>query len=911
MKKILLYFSLFFYLTTSLHASSGYGASVYLQSPLVQETEAGTIVTASFLVSNQQEGEETYSVDLELPPGWISIPFQEPFFTLKGQETKVELIAIRVPSHALAGRYPIKYKIQGRQHPSIISESSFFIEILKRSEIHSFIKQSPKYKIAGDPYEVTFTVTNTGNIGTEIEISVKDSMNFPVSIVSEDSTYLKPGESKEFVALVTTPKDLKDSIRHFLTISTQIKDSPNTLCYLSSETDLFPKKPTKEDPYHCLPMKTVFGYGMKNGKKQLFIEQYGSGPLDEIKKKNLDLFARIPFIQGANVDRDLGGLPENAYLHYWDSFADVYGGDGVYTLTPLTMLNRFGRGGSLSIHPGPVSLKGVYVHNTSSVPFSSIGGDLSYSPTTPLSLSFSILQTNFTEQSERILSTSETALSHSLMGLFKDDVFGEHTIELAKTGPIFSSEKNHRSYYLYSRAFPTQDLWYALQVIYAEPDFVGYYQDTNQLYGSIGFPIVKRLQGTLSYNGISYNLKKNQKKGSAPRNKTAYGGLSYSFPFGLYTSMYYNFSQAKNSINDIGYQTQYASLNGGQTFNHWTLQGIFEYGHFYEIQNARNQHMWQNYQIYTYYQPTPRQQYSIYTRIGYMQLLEEISWSRIYGISTAWSPKNVQFNLLYEYTDQTNFRHYFSSSLNYTLPNKHSFAMQGYWNKTACTEGVLEFLLSYTIPWGLPIRKNKKAGGIRGQISKKDLSEKETPYSNLIVHCNGMKTLTDTKGHFAFSSLKPGDYHLWAEENSHRLVASTPEPLLINVQGGQSAQAIIRFEHPAKLTGTIPLFDFPHFPEGEMVQKGFVENATLILESASTKEKIFISSDAQGSFAFDKLAPGRWLLKVLIPHMPTYHYLEQEEYLLDLFPGELKSLELKVLPIKRKLRMIDSDTIHS
>jgi hypothetical protein len=32
-------------------------------------------------------------------------------------------------------------------------------------------------------------------------------------------------------------------------------------------------------------METVFGYGMKNNKKQLFVEQYANGFLDESQKK--------------------------------------------------------------------------------------------------------------------------------------------------------------------------------------------------------------------------------------------------------------------------------------------------------------------------------------------------------------------------------------------------------------------------------------------------------------------------------------------------------------------------------------------------------------------------------------------------------------------------------------------------
>jgi uncharacterized membrane protein len=88
-------------------ASSGYGINISIQSPLVQETDTGTIVTATFLITNTTENEETYNISLDLPPDWISLPFEQPFLSLKPHETQVQWIAFRVPPQALAGPYSI------------------------------------------------------------------------------------------------------------------------------------------------------------------------------------------------------------------------------------------------------------------------------------------------------------------------------------------------------------------------------------------------------------------------------------------------------------------------------------------------------------------------------------------------------------------------------------------------------------------------------------------------------------------------------------------------------------------------------------------------------------------------------------------------------------------------------------
>lgn len=567
------------------------------------------------------------------------------------------------------------------------------------------------------------------------------------------------------------------------------------------------------------------------------------------------------------------------------------------------MLNRFARGASLSIAPGPVTLKGLYTQDTSSVAQSSFGGEIAYSPISPLSFALSVLQTCFPEKSEKILQTSSSELSHSLMGTWKDKKWGDHTAEYAKTGPVFTASQQNTSYYFYSRATPFTNTWYALQAIYAQPDFVGYYQDTRQLYASLGFPLIDRMQGTLAYNKIAYNLKSLPQNGSSPRSDNVYAGLSYSFPFGLYTAIYYNFLQSKDTLTQLGYQTQYATLNGGQTFDHWTLQGIVEYGRYKDLPQALFERSWQNYQIYVYYQPSARQQYAIYTRIGYVQLAQQIQWARIYGGSFTLSlTQSLQWQFLYEYTDQSSSRNYFSTKLQYSFANRHSLELQGYINNQSHQANVTEFLLSYSIPWGLPIRKKKSQANIQGKIYQKEPEKPDTPWPNLVVHCNGMRTLTDKKGRFTFPGLTAGDYYLWVEEKNSGWTPSRPLPEAIHLEKGDFQEVNLCFEHPASLEGTLLLDTDSQEP---------LPRVSLLLESSATHERFFASTNEQGRFSFESLAPGRWILKVITSSLPSQYYVEEEALVIDLFPGEDKSMTWKALPVQREMRLIDVDTLKA
>lgn len=266
-------------------SSSGYGINMTLQSPLVQEADAGTLITASFLIINPLAEDHTFNISLDLPEGWISIPFEEPFLTLKTHETKVAWIAIRVPPQALAGTYSIRYALQGREHPSLVAESNFSVVVLKHQELQSSLKQTLKYTIAGEPYQIELLINNTGNSEIEVEIDITDSAQLPLSFNAPALLTLQPGASKQIEISIQTPKTLTLPLQHFIAVTTQIRGEPTSAIYLSASVDIFPLAPSKIERYELLPMKTVFGYGMKNSKKQLFVEQYAKGTLDEAKKK--------------------------------------------------------------------------------------------------------------------------------------------------------------------------------------------------------------------------------------------------------------------------------------------------------------------------------------------------------------------------------------------------------------------------------------------------------------------------------------------------------------------------------------------------------------------------------------------------------------------------------------------------
>lgn len=848
--------------------------------------EAGAVVSQAFVIHNPQPQEAQGTLTLKLPEGWSALPFADPLVSLNGESQAVEILAIKVPANALAGTYSLSLCLEE-------AEVFFVVRVKENSTITSYIDEAPSYARSGDSYAITLTTTNTGNIETEVILETEEHLGFLVSPAK--TTFSLPPRATQKTRFVVFTKKLEEIVKHNVLFAITNKSTEAVTTCLS-QVELFPKKLTTVSRYHTFPLTTVFGYGMKNGSKQLFVEQYGEGSLG--KKRQLEFFFRAPVISEVNVDRDLGGPPESGYLHYFTPKFDAYVGDGVYTLTPLTMLNRFGRGGSLAFTPSRIETKGLCIYDSSSAPEGAAGEKITYIPLPFLRFSLASLQTHLTPFSKKLFETAGNSVSSSLLGEVSHKQGGDHTVEYSTTNPCFAAKRN--AYYIYSRASPFSGGWYALQRIYAPSQFVGYYQDTSQLYASLGFPIVSKLQGTVSYNYAAYNLDKSAKRQkSAPRNWIGYGGLSYSFPFGLYTSLYYNYSQSKDSLHrQLGYKTHFLSASGGKNFEKWTVQGIFEYGRYEQLLGWDSRRTWQNAQLYTYYQPTAKMQYAIYTKLGYIELAPEIQWTRTYGASTSLLlARRFNLQLLYEFTNQKSIRHYINGRMKYTFKRGSYLELQGYFNEESKQTSTLEFLLSYTIPWNLPIRKNRSFGEVRGTLrGEGDVAQ------NLVVNCSGQRTLTDKKGTFAFPSLLPGEHKLYIEGSKE--VTSPPLPLPLKVKGGETTSLQIQFTHPCKLQGTLPLFN-------DLEEKvDTLKQVSLSLESQETGKKIYAQTDDKGRFLFDKVSPGRWTLKVVSANPPPYYALEKEELLLDFFPGEEKTVELNLYPLKRQLRIIDSGDVH-
>lgn len=84
-----------------------------------------------------------------------------------------------------------------------------------------------------------------------------------------------------------------------------------------------------------------------------------------------------------------------------------------------------------------------------------------------------------------------------------------------------------------------------------------------------------------------------------------------------------------------------------------------------------------------------------------------------------------------------------------------------------------------------------------------------------------------------------------------------------------------------------------------------------LVEISDGEEVLRRLTDEKGRFSFEGIRPGKWTLKIDPQNLPPHHYLEKEEFQIELKPGQQEEITVKVLPRRRPIQIIDEGKIKS
>jgi|GEM_PF-499895 len=888
------------------------------------ETTPRQTVTAILRVTNPTDKKQELITEVKLPEGWVSVTQNLPF-ELNPTETDTKLISFFVPQTALAGRYEITYIIKDRKYPAICDFYTVYLIVLPVGNLQVKPLESPDHCIAGEQYRSSFVVTNLGNTEYSVNAKVASGENIPCAVDANKFT-LAPGESKTVTVTAKTDSAITTALKHRLQLAVETVEDGQTKTQAQSEsfTEIIPRISGTEQPYHTIPTEMTVRYiSDKNNDRQSGVQTdiRGEGTLDEEGKNHVKYEARGPDLQQKSV---LGERDEYAFS-YWNKEYELNFGDRNYSLSGLTENYLYGRGLEGKLNVDDDFSMGAYHTKTRWIE-PGIEETAAY-------MDYSINEKN------------KVGLNY--LRKYRDDKVSDITSIEGELEP-FKNTKAELEYALgpggdnkdnaYLTKLYGHNDWlnYYLKLTHAGPDYPGYYKDIDYILGGFTVPVDKHLRLNTSFRQEKTNLDLNPSLYSALLEKYYQLGADYRTETDTTFSLDWLNRDRKDRLDNpkFDYQEDTFRFGIGQRFDRLTLSTSVEYG---KTQNDLNDTTFpaERYTASAYFTPNNKQSYGGYIYYdknsdftGEAKRSTTIGLNAHYQIANRTSLNFMLQTNSYEGTTKGG-RDNLEMRLSHIFTNNNKLSVlaryTSYENSTSSDDTAL--MVEYTIPLGLPVCRKKSVGSIKGYLYDQ---ETQNAIGNAILRLNGFTAVTDKAGNFTFPSVKPGIYYLHVDTASIGMnrIPTQKIPIELSVQGGEKTSVDIAVTRAAQLSGRIMVYSYqnghdkmttdkqPRETNGldvdancsssnedpNVVENYGLANTTIELKNGSEIKRT--CTDNHGGFVFEELRPAKWILNISSDNLPKYHYLEQDTLELELRPGQKEEISAKVLPQKRRIRII-------
>jgi hypothetical protein len=900
-------------------------------SPRLVQTDPGSIVTISFLISDRSGEEEEFREELMLPPGWQEAVADEPVLALKPGESQVRVFAFLVPPSAQAGTYRIYYHLGSQEDPGAAATDSVMVEVLPVTELTLSILDKPPPVIAGETYQMDLLVTNRGNSQVEVRLGAKSSPDGAVRI-DPDSMRLEAGESRPATAEIRTDFRLGRKTTQIVHLTAQGKTPTGGMVGSKQviSVEVLPQVTAAPDPYLRLPGKACLIAAGQDGKAGLQLDVSGWGDLDEGGKRKVDFQFRGPDIQG----KSMWGKKDELRLSYRQEHLELHLGDRGFSLSPLTQRFAYGRGVEVDFRQGRLRGGALYVKDRWGEPRPELtGGYLAYRAGEKIDLKANLLSksrdsTLSVEGYDLRIYSLQTELDlHPGMKLDLECALGE-------------GQRDGRSSGLALRLNSTGRLWdrvsYSVEKTHASPEYFGYYNDADYSSGSVSFDVWRGLRANLFYRSHKNNLDADSALGPANREESYQAGFRYRFRSGPEVSAEYRTLDRRDDIlpPDYHYREKAARVGVTQTWGRLRVNAQVERGEFEDrLTSARNDDL-ERYHLYASFHPSYRQSLSLYVRVGHSSFTGTPERTKSFGASGSWLVSgNLSLSLDLRRDEsgssQCGNRQSLLCSVGYTFANGHGLSLKSQWFRYDQTkEKDVSLLASYTVPLRIPVGKKRSMGVLKGQVLDRE-SPDRPPLSRVILSADGFTAVTDDQGEFVFPSLAPGTHYLRVESSSIGLdrVITAKQPVAVEVKGGKTAEIDIGVVSSCTISGRVLIsrpdsnrssatVDFAAKDSLYIVGSGAQESSTsdlagkeglanVLVEIRDPQEVLRQLTDPEGGFSFQGIRPGVWTLRVYDDGLPPQHYLEKDEARLELKPGEKSETTIRVLPRLRPIQIIE------
>lgn len=853
----------------------------------------GSAITLTYRVTNRSESEIRLIPEPVLPEG-IRLAIPPKSITVLPGSSKIETLTLAVPQGYPGGPTSLALNLRDPNGEGRIHEmkTELFIETTDRLTIELIDISNPV--MAGEEIKASYLLKNNGNVKRRININA-----FQCNIITSPQVELQPGESAVIRTSVKTNKELTTVTTHSMSIQAVVNEDISVRDYQTVR--IFPTVESREDAWFRFPVNMSARY-LGRGRENDFVSGYqfeasGSGYLDESQKHKLEFMARGP----DNRDLSFLGLYDEYYLSYKNTFSETFVGDKNYQLTPLTENSRYGKGAEQIFTTGKGSrIGGFYVEPRF---FRNITHEYAGFAEIMAGRGNSV---GVNYLSKKLAGTGEEAVLMSATAGLKP--FRETLLDLEYSrGTLLGKTDDAYRVFVQSRQ---RFFTFSGNLINAGEFYPGYYTNSVFYYGNLHI----RLKNHLSLNLVAREdfsrAATDTLLMTAPYSRMYQASVNFRLNSNTdFRAYYMNYNrQDRNVIKQFDYSTESMNLWFGQNFTRFGYQLGTELGKTENLLSAIGaENSITSYRLSMNLQYKPTYTFSLQGFAYYSNVNSFIADGQkdLYFGGSAFGQisrnlsTNIQVQNAYGIEDYYRNRNLFQLSLDYSFLKRHKISAQSYYTifQRQVSNPDFSFSLSYSVKFGVPLKKQRELGAVRGRITHSD----GQPAKGLVVFTEGSSAITRDNGEFYIGNLRPGEQQLIVDRSKLDIneIPDVKLPKAVAVTDGGETTIEIKIVTASTVSGRISVDD-SQLPAG-VVNNRKPSVGNLVVEIQGEEEQYRVLTNPDGSFRFSRLRPGNWTVILHRGNLDPRYVPVKDQYKINLGEGDQENLDIVVQARSRNI----------
>ncbi len=887
----------------SMHAyADGRIQLIPLERQLVADKRG--IVTLRFEVENRSAEPLELQEYLQLPDSWSLLTTPAPFLLAPAQRD-VRLLHILIPRQSPAGQFPVAYQLASLADNSLQQQEEVYVDVQETPGIHLSRQSAPANLLAGEAYEASFLLKNTGNNQQPYRIRLYDEDGFAQRIEPQAVT-LAAGASQT-IRIRGQVSAEPNTDTHRLTV---VVDGPGEPIEEQLNIPIISRIPNGVGSHHLLYGELATGYSVtqtqgatsQDTQQEATLDYRLRGALDSAGEHRIDLHART----GRAFDQPFTAAQTQYQAQYENDAWRVKAGHQSFFTHRLTGNGLSGEGVAAQ-YQHPNREKGKKGESASSVRV--FHGQSPEGRADQEVVSAVVGQHRFEEQR---LEISASALHYEkdspTAGRQTKDISSLETRwsgEQTDVGAAIAHDGKAKAVALDTHA-RQGNLSANLNYVQGDTGFQGAYADTEQL--NVGgqwqandttrvSALARRSRTNLSEN-TSLEIREDQEY--KVRVDRAVGAGRDTL---LGVGIRHRHDQDLRETPTTDQTLTAATLSYQRSFDALTVNSQLEIGK--RSPQGQEADMGSRQQLTLSWHPEKR--WDMAADYSRDDGLENSGTKQALGVRGTYRLPGKQEVSGYLQVAEAEGSQSTTANLAYqkTLKQQRKLSLRASHKQTQGTTGQdsndSSVQVDYTLPLDLPLRRRKDIASLCGQLVD---AGNRLPLSGMVLRLEQYAAVTDAQGKFCYPNILAKTYRLQLDPSRLRgqsyMLGDEGLSKTIRLQAGDQQNLRIALYPAAGVNGQLLRWDKQattgqaELKAGEGIANVSVELRPLGNSTAQPQQR---TTDAEGRFSLLGLAAGRWQLVINDQgQLPKHYRLEQNQWALELKAGKTEELNIRALP---------------